>query len=101
MGRRLSDEERAQRIVGSPYIRTLSATGRCQICKERIAKGGRSLRYTTISFNRKQEVGVCLPCASQLWHFAEIAVGKISVELEEFKDAQKESGSTVNVANSK
>ncbi len=90
MGRKLSDAERAHRIVNSVHIRTLGATGTCQLCKEKIPKGGKSLRYKTINRFRStlSEVGICMDCAARIWEHAEDMVGRVSMAVEAHKAGQ-------------
>lgn len=90
MGRKLSDAERAHRIVNSVHIRTLGATGTCQLCKEKIPKGEKSLRYKTINRFRStlSEVGICMDCAARIWEHAEDMVGRVSMAVEAHKAGQ-------------
>lgn len=86
MGRRLSDEERVRRIIGSVHVRTMAGQGKCQMCKSKVKRGEKSLRYTTIVYGRKQEVGICMTCTARVWKHAESLVGEISAIVEDFKD---------------
>lgn len=86
MGRRLSEAERGARLVGKPHIRKLSRRGKCQHCKGAIQSGQPSLRYFDLVYSRKQEVGLCMPCARRLWTHAEDAVGRISNEMEKYQE---------------
>lgn len=86
MGRRLSDEERAHRIVNKVHVRTLSSHGRCKLCKEKIKRGEKSLRYFDIVYGRKQEVGICLQCADKLWEHAEDAAAQVSAEIQKYRE---------------
>lgn len=84
MPKRLSDEERAHRIVGRVELRHLKRKGKCAnaTCKAEIPKGGHSLRYMVTVHGRAQEVGICLDCIKRLWPHVEGIVGKISMMLE-------------------
>jgi hypothetical protein len=83
---RLKDDVRAQRIVGNVHVRVLGGQGKCKTCKKAIKKGERSLRYNEVVYGRKQEVGICLACASKIWHHAEAVVGRISAILQEYAE---------------
>ncbi|KKN80228.1 hypothetical protein LCGC14_0331970 [marine sediment metagenome] len=83
MPKRLSDEERAHRIVARVELRHLKRKGKCAnaTCKREIEKGGHSLRYMTVVHGRAQEVGICIDCIKRLWPHVEELVGKISMSL--------------------
>jgi hypothetical protein len=83
MGRRLSDEVRAHRIVGEVHVREMKGVGKCKLCKEAIPVGQKSLRYNEVVYGRKQESGICMDCAARLWQHAEEFLGKISAAIQE------------------
>ena len=88
MGRKLTPEERGRRLVGKVHIRVLASHGKCQICKNRVSKGEKSLRYVEIVYGRKQEMGICMACASTVWQAAEDIVGRVSAEIQEYQESK-------------
>lgn len=88
MGRKLTPEERGRRLVGKVHIRELASHGKCQICKNRVPKGQKSLRYMELVFGRKQEVGICMGCASTVWPAAEDTVGRVSAEIQAYQESK-------------
>lgn len=88
MGRKLTPEERGRRLVGKVHIRELASHGKCQICKNRVSKGEKSLRYVEIVYGRKQEMGICMACASTIWQAAEDIVGRVSAEIQEYQESK-------------
>lgn len=94
MGRRLSNQERAHRIIGKVSVREMKAKGKCRLCKRAIAKGEKALRYMDVNphAGRKREVGICMDCAVVLWPYAEESIYKVSAAVEEHENALRESG---------
>lgn len=88
MGRKLTPEERGRRLVGKVHIRVLASHGKCQICKNRVSKGEKSLRYVEVVYGRKQEMGICMACASTVWQAAEDIVGRVSAEIQEYQESK-------------
>lgn len=88
MGRKLTLEERGRLLVGKVHIRVLASHGKCQICKNRVSKGDKSLRYVEVVYGRKQEMGICMACASTVWQAAEDIVGRVSAEIQEYQESK-------------
>ncbi len=87
MGKRLTDNDRAFRMISRPNLRKLQRKGRCftSICRRDVAKGEHSLRFMTVVHGRSQEVGICSDCIGRIWPEVEDIVGRLSLEVDEMR----------------
>lgn len=84
MGKKLSNEIVARRMMANIHVREMNGTGKCKRCSSPIPKGSYSLRYESpIGFTGKMgETGICMACAAELLPNIEEIIGKISMEIE-------------------
>jgi hypothetical protein len=84
MGRKLTDTERAHRIVNKIEFRKLQGRGKCALCKEPIPAGQPSLRYHAVTFGRSAETGICVNCVENLWPLVEDHFKRVAGQIESF-----------------